>query len=91
MENSIYQSSASVWPLNRDQHPSLESYPGTVIRNVLAMALHLSMGVNTAKLIYSLLHSMDTILKCHLNGCVQGSEYVHLLFTLDDTCKPVGS
>ena len=29
--NSICQSPASVWKLNRDQHPSLESSPGPVI------------------------------------------------------------
>ena len=56
--------------------PSFESYPGTV-RNVWATALHLSMDVNTAKLIYSLLHYMDTILKRHLNGCVQCSERIY--------------
>ena len=32
--NSICQSSASVWQLNRDQHPSLERSPGPVIHHI---------------------------------------------------------
>ena len=46
------------------------------------------MSVNTAKLIHSLLDSTDTNLKCHLNGCVRGEEYMyssHLMAL--DTCK----
>ena len=43
------------------------------VRNVWAIALHPFWGVNTAKLVHSLLHSSDStdnILKCHLNIAV---------------------
>ena len=54
-----------------------------------ATALHLFRGVNTAKLILSLLHSTDTTLKCHLNGCIRGSEYIYSAHLMAlDTCKP---
>ena len=52
-------------------------------------ALHLFRGVNTTKLIYSLLHSTDAILKVYQNNCIRGSEYIYSshLMTMD-TCKP---
>ena len=53
------------------------------------MALNLFRSVITAKLIHSLLHSMDAILESHPNGCVRGSEYIyssHLMAL--DTRKP---
>ena len=54
-----------------------------------ATALHLFKGVYTAKLIHSLLHSTDTTLKCHLNGCIRGSEYIYSAHLMAlDTCKP---
>ena len=51
--------------------------------------MHLFRGVNTAKLIHSLVHSIDTILESQPNNCVRGSEYIyssHLMAL--DTCKP---
>ena len=59
------------------------------VRNVWPTALHLFRGMNTDKLIHSLLHSIGTIRKCHPNDCVRGSEYIyssHLMAL--DTCKP---
>ena len=45
--------------------------------------------MNTANLMHSLLHSLDTTLKYHLNNCVRGSEYIyssHLMAL--DMCTP---
>ena len=54
-----------------------------------ATALHLFRGVNIAKLVNSLLQSIDTILESHPNGYIRGSEYIYSshLMTLD-ACKP---
>ena len=42
------------------------------VRNEWETVLHIFRGVNTTKLIHSLLHSTDTTLRDYQNNCVRG-------------------
>ena len=42
------------------------------VRNAWETVLHIFRGVNTTKLIHSLLHSTDTTLRDYQNNCVRG-------------------